>query len=159
MEAISSKPNRINYRSWSTGRPQGYTDMSAMHAKYGAPYWQVYRPDYHQVLFDAAVKRGVEVRKGCLVTEYRPWDISVVLETGEVVRGDLIVAADGVKSVARRALGNSIEPHETGDTCFRAVIPGKILLKDPELAPLVRTPGFEQFLGPDHHIIGYEYPP
>ncbi|GME49438.1 Monooxygenase FAD-binding protein [Neofusicoccum parvum] len=155
MEAIASKPNQINYRSWKTGKPQGFTDMSQMPRKYGAPYWQVYRPDYHTVLFSAALKRGIEVRKGCLVTEYRPEDSSVVLESGEVVKGDLIVAADGVKSLARQVLAKSVEPHETGDTCFRVVVPREKLLADSELAPLVHTPGFEQFLGPDHHIIGY----
>ncbi|KAF4304234.1 Monooxygenase FAD-binding protein [Botryosphaeria dothidea] len=155
MEAIASKPNRINYRSWKTGKPQGFTDMSKMPQKYGAPYWQVYRPDYHTALLNAALKRGIEVKKGCLVAEYRPEEGSVVLENGEVVKGDLIVAADGVKSLARQYLAKSVEPHETGDTCFRVVVPREKLLADPELAPLVRTPGFEQFLGPDHHIIGY----
>lgn len=129
--------------------------MSKMPQKYGAPYWQVYRPDYHTALLNAALKRGIEVKKGCLVTEYRPEEGSVVLENGEVIKGDLIVAADGVKSLARQYLAKSVEPHETGDTCFRVVVPREKLLADPELAPLVRTPGFEQFLGPDHHIIGY----
>lgn len=155
MEAISSKPSRINYRSWKTGRPEGWTDLSAHLQKYKAPYWQVYRPDYHSVLYDAAIKAGAIVRKGETVTKYNPSEPSVVLESGEVIRGDLVIAADGVKSIARAAVGLNIEPHETGDTCFRVVIPAKHLLADPELAPLSKDPNFEQFLGPDHHIIGY----
>lgn len=155
MEAICSKPSRINYRSWKTGQPEGWTDLSAHPQKYRAPYWQVYRPDYHTVLYDAAVKAGATVRKGQTVVKYNPAEPSVVLESGEVVRGDLVIAADGVKSIARKAVGLDTEPHETGDTCFRAVIPAKHLLADPELAPLSRNPNFEQILGPDHHIIGW----
>lgn len=154
MEAVCSKPSRINYRSWRTGQPQGFTNMADHLQKYGAPYWQVYRPDYHGVLFDAAVRAGVAIRKGQTVVAYRPDRGEVVLETGEVVRGDLVVAADGVKSIAREAMGLDVEPHETGDTCFRVVIPQAPLLKDPELAPLSLDPNFEQILGPDHHIIG-----
>jgi len=52
-------------------------------------------------------------------------------------------------------LGTAIEPHETRDTSFRTVIPGSVLTADPDLKDLVLTPGSEQWLGPDHHIIGY----
>ncbi|KAJ9138237.1 Monooxygenase FAD-binding protein [Pleurostoma richardsiae] len=155
MDAISSRPSRINYRSWRTGATEGFTDLSKHPEKYHAPYWQVYRPDYHTVLVEAAIKAGATVRKGQLVVEYRLEEPAVVLESGEVVHGDLIVAADGVKSSARSALGLNIEPHETGDTCFRAVLPRESLINDPELETLSRDPNFEQFLGPDHHIIGY----
>ncbi|KPM42900.1 hypothetical protein AK830_g3613 [Neonectria ditissima] len=155
MDAISSKPSRINYRSWITGAPEGFTDLSRHREKYGAPYWQVYRPDYHTVLLDAAIAVGVKVRKGQMVVEYNPEEASVVLESGEIVSGDLVIASDGVKSIARKAAGLGTEPHETGDTCFRVVIPREYLTNDPELAPLSEDPNFEQFLGPDHHIIGY----
>lgn len=154
MDAISSRPSRINYRNWQTGQPEGWTDMASHATRYGAPYWQVYRPDYHTVLLQAAERAGVVMRTGTTVTEYRAAAGEVVLASGEVVRGDLVVGADGVKSLARRALA-AVEPHETGDTCFRVVIPRERLLADPELAPLSREPNFEQFLGPDHHIIGY----
>jgi len=154
MAAIASTPDRINYRSWKTGLPTGYSALSTHEQRYGAPYWQVFRPDYHTILLDAAIAAGAKLRAGCTVSSYDPPKGAVVLDSGEVVRGDLVVAADGVKSIARKAIGQQVEPHETGDTCFRAVIPGETLLADPELASLVSTPSFEQWLGPDHHIIG-----
>lgn len=128
--------------------------MSNHEERFGAPYWQVYRPDYHTILLDAAIAAGARLRSNCPVASYDPANGAVILSSGEVVKGDLIVAADGIKSIARKAIGQSIEPHETGDTCFRAVIPGSVLLADEELAPLVKVPAFEQWLGPDHHIIG-----
>lgn len=154
MEAVSSKPSRINYRSWLTGAPEGFSDLSTHLERYHAPYWQVYRPDYHTVLLDAATRAGATIRKGQTVVGYMPEEPAVVLESGEVVRGDLVIAADGVKSLARKAAGLNTEPHETGDTCFRVVIPRESLINDPDLAPLSLNPNFEQFLGPDHHIIG-----
>ena len=85
---------------------------------------------------------------------YRPEVPSVLIQGGKEIKGDLIVAADGVKSIARQTIAKGSEPHETGDTCFRVVIPRESLLADPLLAPLSKNPNFEQFLGPDHHIIG-----
>ncbi|KAH6642750.1 salicylate hydroxylase [Boeremia exigua] len=155
MERIASKPGLLNYRNWKTGEARGISELSTHRARFGAPYWQVYRPDYHSILLKAALKAGATLRPGCTVTAYEPEQGTVVLESGERVVGDLVVACDGVKSIARAAMGQDVEPHETGDTCFRAVIPGEVLRRDPELASLVTTPGFEQWLGPDHHIIGY----
>lgn len=155
MDAVCSQPLRINYRNWQTNEIEGTTDLKRHKKDYGAPYWQVYRPDYHQILFDTAIKAGATVRKGQIVVGYNPQDASVKLQSGEIVKGHLIVAADGIKSIARDALGIHISPHETGDTCFRAVITRDDLCKTPELASLSEKPSFEQFLGPDHHIIGY----
>ena len=79
MEAVSSKPSRINYRSWITGAREGFTDLSTHVERYRAPYWQVYRPDYHRVLLDAATGAGAIVRKGQTVVGYIPEDPAVVL--------------------------------------------------------------------------------
>ncbi|KAF4547700.1 FAD-binding domain-containing protein 8 [Elsinoe fawcettii] len=155
MSRVASRPSRINYRSWKTGLPQGFTDMSTMPKRYGAPYWQVYRPDYHKVLFQAAEQRGITLLKGQPVKRFQPEVPSVVTEAGREFGCDLIVAADGVKSLARQTITKGSEPSETGDTCFRVVVPRDKLLADPLLAPLSTNPNFEQFLGPNHHIIGY----
>ncbi|KEF51437.1 uncharacterized protein A1O9_12586 [Exophiala aquamarina CBS 119918] len=155
MDKVCSRPSRINYRDWKTETTQGFTDMTNWPARFGAPYWQIFRPDYHEILLQAALALGVQVRKGCEVLAYAIEESSVKLASGEVVQGDLLIAADGVKSLARQAMGRKVDPHETGDTCFRVVIPAEKLLANPRLRPLSERPGFEQFLGPDHHIIGY----
>jgi salicylate hydroxylase len=154
MQDIASQPDRINYRSWESGMPYGHTDLYNVRQRFGAPYWQVFRPDYHRVLLQAAQRSGALVRKNSEVKTYLPEEKAVLLADGTKITGDLIIAADGVKSIARRELGLSTEPHETGDTCFRVVIPAEKLRSDPELSELSTRPGFEQWLGPDHHIIG-----
>ncbi|KAL3418180.1 salicylate hydroxylase (FAD binding domain-containing protein) [Phlyctema vagabunda] len=155
MEEIASQPDKINYRSWDTGKTYGHTDLWNVRERFGAPYWQVFRPDYHRVLMQAAARCGADIRKASEVKIYLPEEGVVVLVDGSKVSGDLIIAADGVKSIAREAIGVPIEPKETGDTCFRVVIPAEKLRADPELAELSTRPGFEQWLGPDHHVIGY----
>ena len=142
------------HSNWRTGEARGSSRLADHRTRFGAPYWQVFRPDYHTILLRAALQAGAKLRSGCTVVGYSAESGSVILESGERVVGDLVVACDGVKSIARKAIGQRVEPHETGDTCFRAVIPGEKLLRDQELASLVKSPGFEQWLGPDHHIIG-----
>lgn len=155
MEEIASQPGKINYRSWETGKALGHTDLYNVRERFDAPYWQVFRPDYHKVLLQAARRSGADIRKASEVSSYLPEEGAVRLADGTIVKGDLVIAADGIKSMAREAVGIYTEPHETGDTCFRVVIPADKLLADPDLAELSSSPGFEQWLGPDHHIIGY----
>lgn len=154
MEEIASQPDKINYRSWETGKAQGHTDLYNVRQRFRAPYWQVFRPDYHKVLVQAAQRSGADIRKNSEVRTYLPNEGAVILANGTIIRGDLIIAADGVKSIARKAMGINTEPHETGDSCFRVVIPAEKLRADPDLEELSTRPGFEQWLGPDHHIIG-----
>ena len=55
----------------------------------------VHRADYQQVLYEAAVERGVTIRLGCPVVSVDEATASVTLKSGEVIRADLIVGADG----------------------------------------------------------------
>lgn len=45
---------------------------------------------------------------------------SVTLTTGEVIEGDIIVGADGIRSITRPLVtGNGDRPRDTGDVAFR----------------------------------------
>ena len=60
-------------------------------------------------LLDEARRRGIDVRHGSRVVqvETRPDTVRATLEDGSTVDGDLLVGADGVHSIVRRA----IDPH------------------------------------------------
>ena len=57
--------------------------------------WNVHRADYQRVLYDAAVKRGVVVRFDSRVESLDEDGPSVTIKGGEIVKGDVIVGADG----------------------------------------------------------------
>ncbi|KAI9712301.1 MAG: hypothetical protein M1820_001514 [Bogoriella megaspora] len=75
-----------------------------------APTWTMHRVDLHETLRRMACGEGegerAELRLGCGVVEFEEedekGDVGVKLENGEVVRGDLVVAADGVHSMMHR---------------------------------------------------------
>ena len=56
-------------------------------------FWQ---PQLHKKLIDAALSKGVKIKTGVKVSSVKVEETTIVLEGGEEVHGDLIVAADGV---------------------------------------------------------------
>lgn len=123
---------------------------------YGAPYYFVHRADLHSALLDAAKKAGVQVLGNQRIVAYDFSAPSAITERGEVFTADLIVASDGIKSLARPLLtGQEDRPRDTGDVAYRILIPGSQLLADPTLASLITSPSTTSWCGPAAHIVGY----
>jgi salicylate hydroxylase len=51
--------------------------------------------------------------------------------------------------------GYELPPIDTGDFSYRILIPGDVILADPELRDLVSNPWVSSWCGPDAHVIGY----
>ena len=116
----------------------------------------VHRADLHEALLAAARRAGVAVRTGKRVVDYDFEAPSATTQEGEVFRADLLIGADGIKSVARPLLtGQPDAPRDTGDVAYRILIPGQRLLADPELADLITDPCTTSWCGPDAHLVGY----
>jgi salicylate hydroxylase len=64
----------------------------------------------------------------------------VTTATGEVLHGDLIIAADGVHSTAvKHVLDDEVvEAGDTGWACMRWLVPRDELLADPETAGMIQ---------------------
>ena len=78
------------------------------------------------------------------------------LESGETVKADLVIGADGTKSPTREyVVGGPDKPTPTGDAAYRAVIPAHLLLNDPDLCSLVENPEMVSWIGPNGHIMAY----
>ncbi|RPD58173.1 FAD/NAD(P)-binding domain-containing protein [Lentinus tigrinus ALCF2SS1-7] len=159
LEAVGVRPDAIVLRRYATGARVGYTRWADMEERYGAPYYHVHRADLHRVLFDlAAPLPFVTVRTNAKVVSVDP-DAeapSVTLAAGEVVRGDLVIGADGVRSLAQRVvLGHANPAEPTGDAAYRAIVPSGLLASDPELRELVDTPEMTGWMGPGRHVMGY----
>ena len=74
--------------------------------------------------------------------------ISVTLSTGEQISRDLIIGADGVKSRLRQiVVGQPGAPRHTGDAAYRAIIPTRVMLDDPNLRPFIELPEMTGWMG------------
>lgn len=125
--------------------------------KYGAPYYFLHRADFVQLLAETAQKHElIDIRMDARVSSYDFDSPSVSLSTGEVLRADAVVAADGIKSSIRDAInGAPISPQDTGDVAYRVLVPSAPLLADPETAHLVHEPWANHWMGPEGHAVGY----
>ncbi|MEU0542236.1 FAD-dependent monooxygenase [Nocardia sp. NPDC005978] len=99
------------------GRWLSRTDTAALRARHGSPV-VLHRADLLEILRAAAPESAV--RTGISVTEARA-DGSVLHSAG-VSRGDVVVGADGIHSVVRRAVCGVVEPRYSGYTAWRMVV-------------------------------------
>ncbi|PPQ96666.1 hypothetical protein CVT26_010291 [Gymnopilus dilepis] len=78
------------------------------------------------------------------------------LDSGETLRADLLLGADGIRSIVRQyILQAEDKPVPTGDCAFRAVIPTESFKEDLELQSLLDIPQATCWMGPGKHIVGY----
>ncbi|KAB5532685.1 hypothetical protein GE09DRAFT_1227861 [Coniochaeta sp. 2T2.1] len=85
-------------------------------------------------------EEGVEIRYAVRVVEIREEDgkVTVKLDDGEEVKGDLLLGCDGLHSAARRLY---VEPERTGSYSGKGVAYGFARVKEPGDAGLVRADG------------------
>jgi 2-polyprenyl-6-methoxyphenol hydroxylase-like FAD-dependent oxidoreductase len=78
-----------------------------------APCMSFYHPQIQELLMDAAISGGADVRRGAAVREVRPGAIpSVVVEENgrtEIIEARLVVGADGRSSLARTTAGFEVK--------------------------------------------------
>ncbi|KAK5062634.1 hypothetical protein LTR84_004707 [Exophiala bonariae] len=105
---------------------------------FGADRIIYHRQDLHGALRAAAESskrpgRPAQIRTGCAVQRIDTAGGKVELASGEVIEGDLIVGADGIRSVVRDSvLESSVQPVPTGLSAYRLLIPTE-KLKDLEV--------------------------
>lgn len=155
IEEVGVRPEAIVFRRWQTGERVGYTKWAESMEEHGAPYYHIHRADFHKLLFDLAAP-NMTLRLKSTVVGLDPDVPSLTLASGEVIRGDLIIGADGVKSYIQQVvLGRTNPAQPTGDAAYRAIIPTSVMLDDPDLKPFVDTPEMTAWMGPGRHLMAY----
>ncbi len=156
LKHLSCEVASKEYRLWNSGEAWKLYDLGAESvARYGYPYFTVYRPDLLAVLADAvrAIKPGA-IHLGARSTGFEADDggVTLLMERGGVrqtARGDVLIGADGVHSSIRQALFGADQPAFTGIMVWRGVIAMEQLP-----ARLRRMVGLN-WLGPGKHVVNY----
>ncbi|KAF0322172.1 ABC transporter [Colletotrichum asianum] len=110
---------------------------------YGAERMVYHRVDLHDALKEAATRETpddgpVIVRTGCVVSSCDPDAGVVKLESGEEIVGDLVVGADGIKSVLRQAvIGKEAPAIPTGLSAYRLIIDSSELEQDKDFTSVI----------------------
>jgi salicylate hydroxylase len=110
---------------------------------WGTASYTIHRRDLHRGLMELAVTpegkgRPAHLREAANVVSYVAEAGLVTLEGGEMLNADLVVAADGVKSIAHKwVIGEERPAKFTGWTNVRFVIPSELALERPRLAEVL----------------------
>ncbi len=145
VAAAGVEPTRQRVQHWQDGRTLVPMERASTRAKYGAPYVTIHRADLHAILVAAAEAAGVGLHTGAAVV--RTEGSNAVLHDGRMVEGEVLVGADGLKSVVRH-LFEPMQAHFTGHVAWRALAP-----VDPSIADLAAYPGIH--IGPGRMITRY----
>lgn len=144
-----TKARTCTLETWSIfdgvgGKVLNELDLRNAEKDFGTPLRTVHRVDLHAELVrlatasDASSFPPVDLRIGSPVSEARP-DGTVILQDGSEHSADLIVGADGLRSVVRPAVvdtGAESTPVHSGQSAFRFLVDTSTLQKTSHLAEL-----------------------
>jgi len=147
------RPEAIEARMGETGRAI-FTIALAQQAidMWGSPYLHIHRADYIAALKHAlGLRVPAAVQLGTSVTGYHQSKegITLTLEDGRVFSGDVLIGADGIKSVIRRQMLGPDRPVFTGNVAWRIVVPMK------ELGVYAPNPTACVWMGRGRHGVTY----
>ena len=105
LETVAVRPQAFEYRRFDTAELMHRIPLGQEHEKaFGAPYFHLHRADIHEIL----AKKVFELDPSCITLNAKAQSFEesahgVVLkfEGGEEVKGDVLIGADGIKSVVR----------------------------------------------------------
>lgn len=126
-------------------------DLGDLERHYGFPYLVIHRSDLHRTLLEACSRAGVELLNDQKVVGYENTGrgARVLLADGRIDEAEVVIAADGLHSVAR-ALVSDDEPVSSAYVAYRAAVPiARVREHDVSRTDVV------VYVGPRCHFVQY----
>lgn len=170
IQEIGNQAPTMKIRRWHDGKVLAEQPLIDMAGYIG------HRGDYHDIFLKWWVldsvyplgsdlypnhprvrERNIPIRMASEVTSFTDTDPtpSLTLSSGESLTADLIVACDGIKSLARHlVLGARDDPVSSGYACFRAYFePSAEMRADPARNVYLDGDSVNFWIGPDTHVV------
>ena len=150
--SASTEPTELIFRNWQDGRRiAAHPGSLGRHYQTlcGAPYCGIHRADLQRVLSGALAGAGLHLGHRLAALREEGGVARLEFDNGVSVEADLVVGADGVRSLARRHVAGGDAVRYSGTSAFRGIVPVDRLksLPDPQ--------AIQFWMGPDAHLLHY----
>jgi salicylate hydroxylase len=150
---LSVRPGAYVFRLHDTGEVIGQFPLAAEHERLnGAPYNQLHRADLHDLLAAKARefnKDVVRLNRRVAGFEENSTGVELFFTDGSKAKGDLLIGADGVKSVVRKQIAGDDHATYAGDAAWRLTLPAD-RLPDNFMGQVMSV-----WMGPGAHVVCY----
>jgi salicylate hydroxylase len=150
VAAVATSSPGIYTRNMQTGELLEFNDRRKAAARYGAPYYTFHRADLLDAFASGLDHSAIHLGYRLTGLEERSDRIILAFADGAQVDTEIVIGADGVRSVIRRALYGDDNPAYTGQMVWRALLNGSDVPEE-VLAPT----GHIQWVGPGCHLLAY----
>lgn len=153
VDAKAQRPGATHYRDYRTGEiisTVAYDE--AFQRRYHGPYLTIHRADLQDALKEALLSRAPDVlhlNHMLVDVEQHDGTVTATFANGARVTGDLLIAADGIKSLVREKVFGWKAANFSGHVAYRGMVPIE------RLGPDYRTPDTSTSLGPGQHWVMY----
>ncbi|MGX1541244.1 FAD-dependent monooxygenase [Streptomyces adustus] len=150
-KSLGVVPDTMIMRDAVDGDELTRLDLRDLERRYGFPYLVIHRSDLHGLLLRACERAGVELINDAQVTSYENTAAGarVTLASGRTQEAGVVIAADGLHSVARRLLVDD-RPVSSAYVAYRGTVPAdRERVKSVDLGEVV------VYIGPGCHFVHY----
>ncbi len=152
VAAASTEPTELIYRSWQDGqRIAAHPVRNGLRyqQRFGAPYYGIHRADLQRVLSTALGGAGLHLGHRLHTISDQGDAIAFEFNNGRSIEADLVIGADGVRSVICEWVTGGEGVTYSGTSAFRGIVPASQL-------PTLPDPQAIQFwMGPNAHLLHY----
>ena len=150
VAAVANSSPGIYTRNMQTGEFLELNDRHKAAARYGAPYYTFHRADLLDALASGLDHSAIHLGHRLTGIEERSDRILLAFANGTEVEAEIVIAADGVRSVIRQSLYGDDNPTYTGQMVWRALLNGGDVP-----AEVLEPTGHIQWVGPGCHLLAY----
>ncbi|BCF93404.1 FAD-dependent monooxygenase [Paraburkholderia largidicola] len=150
FDAVCAEIPALIYRDGRSGETIGqHRGEPGYREQFGGSYWGVHRADLQAVLSQAVGLERINLSHRLTDLVQHPDRVSLSFANGRQIDADLVIGADGARSITRRWMLGYDDALYSGCSGFRGVVPADrmALLPDPE--------AIQFWVGPQGHLLHY----
>src|SRR5579864_5044423 len=154
----ASEPTSMVSLKWDDASLRFREPMQGFYEpKFGAPYMTAHRADLHNMLRAAAGDVGLRLGANCLGAETVNGTAVAHFSDGTAAEADVVIAADGIRSIIRAQHFGTDAPRFTGMMAWRCMVPMDCMPTHvgPGGAVALARGEYVGWIGPNGHVITY----